>query len=390
MKKIINKFFELRKKKSIILHYSLPKLIKSERKKMRELSHTKKSLMMKKSFTNVLSSMPKKQSISINFKKKSCNDRLNINLSNQRKNSIQRRFKSMALLKEPRIKSSNNIQPINDNSQLKKDFLLFPNRRNKSVSINFSTHHISNSNLNLNIQSNQKISFNSNNLLHSSFNSKGLMNNLAENNKKELSLIAKNKKNNKINGILKLPLKKNDYWKILLLNNNNINANNNLLASNMKDDNDHKSSLVTVSFSPNPRKKSMFQDINLSQFPENMKRIRKPKYKIRYSFAKDVINEEIIWNENEKPKLKDCNEKYLEIRKKDLKTGKIEKNNWSANEILSNFIEVEKLKKIITNLNHIDKEIWLVGIKGYVTYLNFFLYLFFQDYLFSKNFSSNN
>ena len=94
-----------------------------------------------------------------------------------------------------------------------------------------------------------------------------------------------------------------------------------------------------------------------------IKKINK-KSKISYSHVKSIINLEIS-NINKRD-FKEYKDKYLNIKKEDLKANKINKFNWSGNEILNFNYSIPKAKKIFENLNNLEKNIWVLGIKGYV------------------------
>ena len=84
-----------------------------------------------------------------------------------------------------------------------------------------------------------------------------------------------------------------------------------------------------------------------------------------YEEAETVINKKI---KHEQKSFEDNELEFLSILTQDAISKKVAHNNWSGMDLIPSFFEVnpEREKEIVKELNNIDREIWMKGMKGWV------------------------
>lgn len=84
-----------------------------------------------------------------------------------------------------------------------------------------------------------------------------------------------------------------------------------------------------------------------------------------YEEAEMVINKKI---KHEQKLFEDNELEFLAILSQDAVSKKVAHNNWSGMDLIPSLFEVkpEHEKEIVKELNNIDREIWMKGMKGWV------------------------
>lgn len=90
-----------------------------------------------------------------------------------------------------------------------------------------------------------------------------------------------------------------------------------------------------------------------------------------YEEAETVINKKI---KNEQKLFEDNEFEFLAILSQDAAIKKVAHNNWSGMDLIPSFFEFnpEHEREIVKELNNIDRELWMKGMKGWVMKYYFF------------------